>query len=141
VVTAAAPEVPAALVAQLAPGGRLVIPVGEREQELRLLVRTPSGIETRASVPVQFVPLVVGREPAARHASGRRWGARRGYLPFAPTSHLPGASNQPAALPKRGLDYFLRSLALRLSGRPTPGGADVRSRQETDQISGSRTIA
>jgi hypothetical protein len=25
-----------------------------------VLVRTPSGIETRASVPVQFVPLVVG---------------------------------------------------------------------------------
>jgi hypothetical protein len=37
-----------------------VIPVGEGEQELRVLVRTPSGIETRASVPVQFVPLVVG---------------------------------------------------------------------------------
>jgi len=60
VVTAAPPEVPAALVAQLAPGGRLVIPVGEEEQELRVLVRTPSGIETRPSIPVRFVPMVVG---------------------------------------------------------------------------------
>jgi protein-L-isoaspartate(D-aspartate) O-methyltransferase len=59
VVTAAPREVPAALVAQLAPGGRLVIPVGEEEQELRVLVRTPSGIETRAGVPVRFVPMVV----------------------------------------------------------------------------------
>ena len=61
VVTAAPREVPPALVAQLAPGGRLVIPVGdEQEQELRVLVRTPSGIETRPSVPVLFVPMVVG---------------------------------------------------------------------------------
>jgi len=60
VVTAAPPVVPPALVAQLAPGGRLVIPVGEEEQELRVLVRTPSGIETRAGVPVRFVPMVVG---------------------------------------------------------------------------------
>ena len=61
VVTAAPPEVPPALVAQLAPGGRLVIPVGGgEEQELRVLVRTPSGIETRPGVAVRFVPMVVG---------------------------------------------------------------------------------
>jgi protein-L-isoaspartate(D-aspartate) O-methyltransferase len=60
VVTAAPPEVPAALLAQLAPGGRLVIPVGTGAQELRLLVRTPSGVETRRSVPVRFVPMVGG---------------------------------------------------------------------------------
>ena len=60
VATAAPAEVPPALLAQLAPGGRLVIPVGTDEQELRLLVRTASGIETRRVVPVRFVPMVGG---------------------------------------------------------------------------------
>jgi protein-L-isoaspartate(D-aspartate) O-methyltransferase len=60
VVTAAPPRVPPALVAQLAPGGRLVIPVGEEEQELQVLRRGPSGIETRTIVPVRFVPMVGG---------------------------------------------------------------------------------
>ena len=56
----APPRVPPALVAQLAPGGRLVIPVGEEEQELQVLQRGPSGIETRHVVPVRFVPMVGG---------------------------------------------------------------------------------
>lgn len=60
VATAAPAEVPPALLAQLAPGGRLVIPVGTDEQELRLLVRTASGVETRRVVPVRFVPMVGG---------------------------------------------------------------------------------
>jgi len=60
VVTAAPPQVPPALVAQLALGGRLVIPVGTDEQELRVLVKTPAGVETRAIVPVMFVPMVGG---------------------------------------------------------------------------------
>ncbi len=60
VVTAAPPRVPPALVAQLAPGGRLVVPVGDDEQELQVLVRRPSGIETRHVVPVRFVPMVGG---------------------------------------------------------------------------------
>jgi protein-L-isoaspartate(D-aspartate) O-methyltransferase len=60
VVTAAPPAIPPALLAQLAPGGRLVIPVGTQEQELRVLVRTASGIETRSVVPVVFVPMVGG---------------------------------------------------------------------------------
>ncbi len=61
VVAAAPPEVPPALIEQLAPGGRLVIPVGGTEQELRLLVKTPAGLETRVVVPVRFVPMVHGR--------------------------------------------------------------------------------
>jgi protein-L-isoaspartate(D-aspartate) O-methyltransferase len=60
VVTAAPPEVPPALLEQLAPGGRLVIPVGTGDQELRVLVRTASGIETRHVAPVRFVPMVSG---------------------------------------------------------------------------------
>jgi protein-L-isoaspartate(D-aspartate) O-methyltransferase len=60
VVTAAPPEVPHALVEQLAPGGRLVIPVGRADQELKLMVKTPSGLETRSVVPVRFVPMVGG---------------------------------------------------------------------------------
>lgn len=59
VVAAAAPEIPEALLAQLAVGGRLVIPVGPRdEQSLELVVRTAHGCTRRRIAPVMFVPLV-----------------------------------------------------------------------------------
>jgi protein-L-isoaspartate(D-aspartate) O-methyltransferase len=64
VVTAAAPRVPEALLAQLKPGGRMVIPVGASrdEQELLLIVKGADGkIEQRKVLPVRFVPLVPGR--------------------------------------------------------------------------------
>jgi protein-L-isoaspartate(D-aspartate) O-methyltransferase len=61
VVTAAPPEVPAALLAQLAPGGRLVIPVGSAEQELQVHERTAEGVRVRRVTPVRFVPMVRGR--------------------------------------------------------------------------------
>ncbi|HHW76287.1 MAG TPA: protein-L-isoaspartate(D-aspartate) O-methyltransferase [Xanthomonadaceae bacterium] len=64
-VTAAAAEVPPALVRQLKPGGRLVIPVGEqhRSQDLRVLHKNEQGVlETRSVLPVVFVPLVRDRE-------------------------------------------------------------------------------
>ncbi|HEY6807928.1 MAG TPA: protein-L-isoaspartate(D-aspartate) O-methyltransferase [Gemmatimonadales bacterium] len=58
-VTAAAPRVPEPLLAQLAHGGRLVIPVGDRwSQRLVVLERTVRGVETRDGGPVRFVPLV-----------------------------------------------------------------------------------
>jgi protein-L-isoaspartate(D-aspartate) O-methyltransferase len=62
VVTAAAPRVPAALVEQLKPGGRLVIPLGgEGEvQHLMLITRRAGGYDERKVLPVRFVPLVPG---------------------------------------------------------------------------------
>lgn len=59
-VTAAASEVPEALTAQLADGGRLVIPVGENQQALMLIERAGSQLLSRALEPVRFVPLVNG---------------------------------------------------------------------------------
>ncbi|TVQ32456.1 MAG: protein-L-isoaspartate(D-aspartate) O-methyltransferase [Geminicoccaceae bacterium] len=59
-VAAAGPEVPASLLAQLAPGGRLVMPVGDDSaQDLLLLHRTDDGaLERRCLGLVRFVPLV-----------------------------------------------------------------------------------
>ncbi len=58
-VAAAAPEPPPTLYAQLEPGGRLVLPVGTRQdQRLELVVRSPEGPAVARSVPCRFVPLV-----------------------------------------------------------------------------------
>ena len=63
-VTAAAPQVPQALVDQLKPGGRMVIPVGASHDAQELLVltkRADGSVERRSVLPVRFVPLVPGR--------------------------------------------------------------------------------
>ena len=56
-VTAAAPTVPPALLEQLAVGGRLVIPVGDRHQQLEVHTRTPDGVRVERSFSVRFVPM------------------------------------------------------------------------------------
>ena len=64
VVTAAAPKIPPALIAQLKPGGRMVIPVGGDGfiQYLKLVVkRADGGYDEREVIPVRFVPLVPGK--------------------------------------------------------------------------------
>lgn len=57
VVTAAPATVPPPLLEQLAPGGRLVIPVGRGVQELEVHRRTPDGIRVERIAPVRFVPM------------------------------------------------------------------------------------
>jgi len=59
IVAAASPKAPPALLEQVAPGGRLVIPVGDRaEQRLMVYHRTGDGFETEDTGPCRFVPLI-----------------------------------------------------------------------------------
>jgi protein-L-isoaspartate(D-aspartate) O-methyltransferase len=59
VVAAAAPAVPDSLYEQLAPGGRLVVPVGtRRDQWLEIVERGPEGPIRSRTVPCRFVPLL-----------------------------------------------------------------------------------
>ena len=63
-VTAAAPQVPPALVEQLKTGGRMVIPVGGNDaiQYLQVLTkRADGGYDEKRVLPVRFVPLVPGK--------------------------------------------------------------------------------
>ena len=58
-VTAGAPVIPETLLEQLAVGGRMIIPLGDRSlQELTVYDRTEKGFEKRSEGGVVFVPLV-----------------------------------------------------------------------------------
>lgn len=62
IVAAAAPEIPEKLLEQLAPGGRLVIPIGPPgQQELTMVMRRDDHFEQVSLGGVSFVPLVPGR--------------------------------------------------------------------------------
>jgi protein-L-isoaspartate(D-aspartate) O-methyltransferase len=64
IVTAAAHEVPAALLEQLAEGGIMVLPVGSDTEQLLLRIeKTPHGIVQQHLMSVRFVPLVEGALP------------------------------------------------------------------------------
>jgi protein-L-isoaspartate(D-aspartate) O-methyltransferase len=59
VVTAASPKVPPALIGQLKPGGRLIIPVGDRhEQTLMRVIATDHGSQVERLGGCRFVPLI-----------------------------------------------------------------------------------
>jgi protein-L-isoaspartate(D-aspartate) O-methyltransferase len=57
VVTAAPPRVPQPLKDQLKRGGRLIIPVGEAYQELKVITRKDRGFSEESTIPVRFVPM------------------------------------------------------------------------------------
>jgi protein-L-isoaspartate(D-aspartate) O-methyltransferase len=63
IVTAGSPSVPPSLMKQLAPGGRLVIPVGDKNtQTLKIVMKTEEGTFITEDIPeFKFVPLI-GRE-------------------------------------------------------------------------------
>jgi protein-L-isoaspartate(D-aspartate) O-methyltransferase len=59
ILVAAAPaRIPEALLNQLAPGGRMILPVGTEMQDLMLVEHTDSGIRQTRLLGVRFVPLV-----------------------------------------------------------------------------------
>ncbi|KXJ51433.1 protein-L-isoaspartate(D-aspartate) O-methyltransferase [Cognaticolwellia aestuarii] len=60
IVTAAPTKVPTALLEQLADGGRLIIPVGEQSQILKLITRHGDEYKEQQIEAVRFVPLVPG---------------------------------------------------------------------------------
>ncbi len=74
-VTAAASEIPGALLEQLAPGGRLVIPVGDGDRQAILRIqRGPSGGWTREVLePCRFVPLRTGPLQAPAGTGSKAW--------------------------------------------------------------------
>lgn len=62
IVAAGAREIPVALLEQLAPGGRLLVPVGGSDQHLRMIERQGDGFRETRYEAVRFVPLLSGLE-------------------------------------------------------------------------------
>ena len=59
IVTAAPNEIPQPLIDQLKAGGRLVVPIGARQQELKVITKNEDGtIQSKNIIPVRFVPMV-----------------------------------------------------------------------------------
>ncbi|MDD5569775.1 MAG: protein-L-isoaspartate(D-aspartate) O-methyltransferase [Bacteroidales bacterium] len=63
IVTAAPEKIPEELIRQLKIGGRMVVPVGDKDQELLLITKNESGIKEEKIIPVKFVPMVHPEKP------------------------------------------------------------------------------
>jgi protein-L-isoaspartate(D-aspartate) O-methyltransferase len=61
IMAAAATHIPQALLAQLAVGGRLVMPLGAQEQVLTLIERNETGFVQSQLEAVKFVPILAGK--------------------------------------------------------------------------------
>jgi len=72
IVAAGSPSLPAPLLAQLEPGGRLVIPVGDQKrQTIRVAIKGPAGFRTEQYDQCAFVKLIGDAgwdEPSGRHS-------------------------------------------------------------------------
>ncbi len=63
IVTAGAPDIPPLLVEQLRCGGRMVIPVGENQQIMKLVVKSESGkVSVTEYGEFKFVPMLAQRD-------------------------------------------------------------------------------
>ncbi|MBD3370655.1 protein-L-isoaspartate(D-aspartate) O-methyltransferase [Candidatus Fermentibacteria bacterium] len=62
IVTCAPEEIPRALVEQLADGGRMILPLGDRLQRLVILEKEADSVRVTEDMPVRFVPMVHGEE-------------------------------------------------------------------------------
>ena len=57
ILTAAPEHIPQPLLDQLAPGGRMILPLGKTLQRLIILTNTPAGLRRQELLPVAFVPM------------------------------------------------------------------------------------
>jgi len=57
IVTAAPDHIPQPLVDQLKVGGRMIIPVGSKYQQLKIVIKTEHGDTVENNIPVRFVPM------------------------------------------------------------------------------------
>ena len=64
IVTAAPPDIPQALVNQLAVGGVMVVPVGTAYQEIVIVSKTLQGVTETRTIDVRFVPMVSKPSPS-----------------------------------------------------------------------------
>lgn len=57
IVTAAPPRIPQPLIDQLKVGGRMIVPVGDRYQQMTILTKTEKGVAEQRTIDVVFVPM------------------------------------------------------------------------------------